>query len=221
MFVDYMRRAIARVFTVASVIDLFSSSLHERSLRRLAVAHDLVSPGEHSSCRDWFECLLRTKASLSSRECCSEGELNYFNGTSATSLLKVCVVNTVFTGWWGKDLVFSVSSPSAIHWPSSAMHTLYSGNCLAQRVGMRMYVCAPIPRTLCVLYYYYYTCKHRDTFIWLLVDTGSVYCRVMASHSLLLQRLPTLLCSFRKSTMLMLNWRQGVCCSRYVFMLIL
>jgi hypothetical protein len=87
-FADCMRRAIARVFTVVSVIDLFSSSLHERSLRRLAVAHDLVSPGEHSSCRDWFECLLRTKANLSTRECCSEGELNYFNGMSVTSALK-------------------------------------------------------------------------------------------------------------------------------------
>lgn len=83
-FADYMRHAIARVFTVVSVIELFSSSLHERALTRLAVAHDLVSPGEHSSCRDWFECLLRTKAALSQQECPSQvsGELNYFNGIS-------------------------------------------------------------------------------------------------------------------------------------------
>ena len=83
-FADYLRHAIARVFTVVSVIELFSSSLHERALTRLAVAHDLVSPGEHSSCRDWFECLLRTKAALSQQECPSQvsGELNYFNGIS-------------------------------------------------------------------------------------------------------------------------------------------
>ena len=75
-----MRRSIARVFTVASMIDLFSSSLHERACQRLAVAHELVSAGAHNSCRDWFECLLRTKADLSSRECGSEGELSYFSG---------------------------------------------------------------------------------------------------------------------------------------------
>ena len=80
VFAGYMRCAIARVFAVVSVIDLFSSSLHERASQRLAVAHELVSGGEHSSCRDWFECLLRTKAGLSSGESCSEGELNYFNG---------------------------------------------------------------------------------------------------------------------------------------------
>ena len=89
-FADYMRRAIARVFTVVSVIELFSSSLHKRALTRLAVAHDLVSPGEHSSCRDWFECLLRTKAALSQQECPSQGELNYFNGISVTSALEFC-----------------------------------------------------------------------------------------------------------------------------------
>ena len=75
-FADYMRHAIAHVFTVVSVIELFSSSLHERALTRLAVAHDLASPGEHSSCRDWFECLLRTKAALSQQECPSQGELS-------------------------------------------------------------------------------------------------------------------------------------------------
>ena len=82
MFPGYMRRAIARVLAVVSMIDLFSASLHERASQRLAVAHELVSGGEHSSCRDWFECLLQMKANLSSEECCSEGELNYFNGLS-------------------------------------------------------------------------------------------------------------------------------------------
>ena len=94
-FADYMGRAIARVFTVVSVIELFSSSLHERASTRLAVAHDLVSPGEHSSCRDWFECLLQTKAALSQQECPSEGELNYFNGMSVTSALEFCDINVI------------------------------------------------------------------------------------------------------------------------------
>ena len=77
-----MRHAIACVLTVVSVIDLFSSSLHKCASQKLAKAHELVSDGEHASCRDWFECLLRTKASLSSREYCSEAELSYFNGLS-------------------------------------------------------------------------------------------------------------------------------------------
>ena len=78
VFLDFMRHAIARVFTVVSVTELLSASLHEGASRRLAVAHELLSNCEHRSCRDWFECLLRSKASLCGK-CCSEGELNYFN----------------------------------------------------------------------------------------------------------------------------------------------
>ena len=73
-----MRHAIVQVCFVVSVVELLSASLHERASKRLAMVHELLSSDGHDSCRDWFECLLLTKASLSGEDC--NEELNYFNG---------------------------------------------------------------------------------------------------------------------------------------------
>ena len=75
---EYMRCSVARLLTVMAVLEFFSSSLHKHASRRLVIVHELLLDGEHHSCRDWFECLLRTKTALWG-DSCSE-EVNYFNG---------------------------------------------------------------------------------------------------------------------------------------------
>ena len=61
-----------------SLIDLTSVAEHGQAAARLGKAHTLLASSDHVSCRDWFECLLKTKALLLREE--SKVPLDYFNG---------------------------------------------------------------------------------------------------------------------------------------------
>ena len=61
-----------------SLIDMTSEANHSQAEARLGTAHSILASDDHRACRDWFECLLKTKALLLREE--SKTSLDYFNG---------------------------------------------------------------------------------------------------------------------------------------------
>ena len=126
----FLGHTFAHINTIVALTEYLSASTHDIASRRLAAAHKFLSDEEHSTCKDWFECFLRTKSILLGND---ETEAhNYFNG--------VCALHVRFTwlpscicviGWWSGHIIVPV--PHSTSWASSMIH-LWNGNILARKV---------------------------------------------------------------------------------------
>lgn len=77
----FFGHTFAHINTLVALIEYMSSSTHDIASRRLAAAHKFLSDEDHSTCKDWFECFLRTKSIIL---CNDEREApDYFNGVCA------------------------------------------------------------------------------------------------------------------------------------------
>ena len=144
MFADFTGHVFAHIYTLVALIEFMSASSHEHASRRLAMAHEFLSCKRHQRCRDWFECLLITKAALLDED--KEEELNYFSGKCVCVCVCVCErerererddieILHVITGWWDGS-VGTIAPPHT--WWASHLTLLWDGNCLMGMVDVCM-----------------------------------------------------------------------------------
>lgn len=77
----FFGHTFAHINTTVALIEYMSSSTHDIASRRLAAAHKFLFDEEHNTCKDWFECFLRTKSILLRNY--ERDTHNYFNGECA------------------------------------------------------------------------------------------------------------------------------------------